>query len=705
MFYFERFYPVLKEPIDNLKGIGKKRKAQFNKLGFYTIGDILLYFPKTYIDRSNLDTYQTIEENKYITVFGEVQSVEEIGKNTKRLRVLLYCENFFISLIFFKYSSWLKNFFQIGDKIIASGKAHYMFNMWQIVHPEFEKVFSDEELKEKTGIYPVYRITDKMKSFSIDSKFLSKIIKTALDYVKDEITEYLPESFLKVIKFLPLYESLKELHFPTDRENYKKAILRMKFEEIYPLMFLLEYKRQKDKLSRGIRIDITENDVKHLYSFFPFEFTNAQKRVVSEILKDIKDGKVVNRLIQGDVGSGKTAVAFFFMILFTSFGYQTVMMAPTEVLARQHYQKLTSMLFGKNFPIYLLIGDTKKKEKDKIKTILKNGDPAIVIGTHALIEDDVEFSSLALAIVDEQHRFGVEQRGKLIEHSKAPFKPHLIYMTATPIPRTLTQTLYGDLDVSIIDEMPPGRKPVKTYVIKSDKIEKVYNFLKQELKKGRQAYFIYPLIEENERLNLKSAIESANRLNEVVFKEFNVGLLHGKMKSEEKERILNDFRNKKYDILVSTTVIEVGIDVPNATVMVIENAERFGLSQLHQLRGRVGRGEYESYCFLITSENISPDSLRRLYILEKTNSGFEIAEEDLKIRGPGELTGVRQSGLTEFRFINLIRDGNLIAKIKDFIRVYIKNLDSLSIEDKRFSSDLIEYLAEEYKDKLVRLEA
>ncbi len=669
------FFDEFKLPLSTLKGIGTNKELALKSAGIADLGSLLFNKPRKYIDRTTLGKKDSLQDGATIQSIGEVKGVKEMGiGKKKRLIVTVFATDFFIDLTFFRYNNWLKDHFKIGSTLFFTGKLGY-FNGWQIVHPECEIMGSKDDTALIGGIVSFYRISEPLKKIGIDSRAIRSLVNQALNLLEGKIGEYYPQKISQNLKVGDLFSAIKEIHFPTSRENYFKAQNRMKVDEILPLLFLLSMRKKSEEISKFSELNITKKDIDYILSLFPFEFTTGQKGVIFSTLEDIKNGKTSNRLIQGDVGSGKTAVAFFFMILFSGFGYQSVMMAPTEVLAKQHYQKLQEMLFGLNFPIFLLTGSTTAKEKQKIKSIIATGETTIVIGTHALIEDGVEFNNLGFVVVDEQHRFGVEQRLKLIKKNKSNQKPHIIYMTATPIPRTVVQTLYGDLDTSIIDVLPMGRQPITTGVIFEDRQEKMFDFIKSELNAGRQAYFIYPLVDDSEKMNLKSAIMQAEEIAENHLKGYTVGLLHGKLKASEKEQVLKDFKEQKYHALVSTTVVEVGVDVPNATIMVVENAERFGLSQLHQLRGRVGRGSFKSYCFLLPSPTIAEDSLVRLRVMENTTSGFDISEEDMKLRGPGEFTGIKQSGITEFNYINLIKDQNMISNIKEFCLNYLGDQD------------------------------
>jgi len=695
------FFKDFKTKLSVLDGVGPKKEVALVSAGIKDLGALLFYKPRKYIDRTTLAKSDSLIEGENIQSIGEVKNIKELGGGKgKRLIVTVFAADFFIDLTFFRYNKWLKDHFTVDNTIFFTGKLKF-FNGWQIVHPEFEIMGNKDDKTLIQGIVPFYRIPENLKKAKIDSRFLRKMISQAFDLIDKKSPDYYPQKVADELKIGNFFSALYEIHFPTSRPNYFKAQNRLKVDEILPLLFLLSLRKQTEKKDKSFDIKITKKDIDYITKLFPFKFTTGQESVIEAVIMDIKEGKIANRLIQGDVGSGKTAVAFFFMILFSGFGYQSVMMAPTEVLAKQHYYKLKELLFGLNFPIFLLTGSTTAKEKREIKGIIATGQSTIIIGTHALIEDDVVFNNLGFVIVDEQHRFGVDQRLKLIKKNKSHLKPHIIYMTATPIPRTIVQTLYGDLDTSIIDTMPMGRIPITTGIVFENKMGKMFDFIKKEIDSGRQVYFIYPLVNDSDKIDLKSAIVQAEEMSEVHFKGYSVGLLHGKLKGVEKDKILTDFKKEKYQILVSTTVVEVGVDVPNATIMVIENAERFGLSQLHQLRGRVGRGSYKSYCFLLPSPTVADDSMERLRVMGKMSSGFDLSEEDMKLRGPGEFTGIRQSGITEFNYINLVKDVKMISNLRKFITIYINDKN----RDEKFIEFVKQYLVKEYKGKILQLDA
>lgn len=689
---------VLSHPLSAVKGVGTKKDETFRLSGFSSVGDLLYYRPRKYIDRSRLDSAQTIETGKVIQIIAIVKSIHEVGYSKKRLEVAVSLPGLVIKIVFFRFSKWLKDYFEAGDTIFFSGKIENYRGIWQMVHPDFEVMGKSNDKQLEQGIVSFYKTTEQMKKTHLDSRALRRVIYDCLEYCQNFFNDPLESKTMTELGLPSLLQSLKQLHFPDSAKNFFRALIRLKTDEIMPLMFLLEYRKMYEKKQKVPKIAFSQDAVVSTKSKFPFELTNGQKSVIDDIITDISSQRLTNRLIQGDVGSGKTAVAFFFVMLFANAGYQSVIMAPTEVLAKQHYMNFMNIA-GDEISCALLTGDTK--EKQKIKDSILNKQTMVLIGTHALIEDDVTFDRLAFAVIDEQHRFGVDQRLKLIKKSGWDYRPHVIHMTATPIPRTMTQTLYGDLDVSVIDELPPGRQPITTKVVPQNELEKIYKFVEDKLDDGCQAFFIYPLVEEGKTEKLKSAVETALHLTETIFPNKKIGLLHGKMKSSQKETAITDFRNKMVDILVSTTVVEVGVDIPNATIMVIENAERFGLSQLHQLRGRVGRGNKKSYCFVIPSSDIAPDSLNRLEIFAKNSSGFKLSQEDLNLRGPGEFTGIRQSGITEFTFVNLKNDSKLISKVRKFAAYY---LGKKTTADKNFITTMQNYLKTEYKDKVIRLE-
>ena len=637
----------LKTSVQYLKGVGPKRYKLLNRLGIETIEDLIYFLPKSYEDRRELKKIMSLKDGEKTSVKVIIENdpyVYKPKRNISITRVLVKDDTGMAQLIWFNQDYIVKSL-KKGEIIKVNGKVKKSGKIIEIHNPVYVK---EGEESDKIGqILPIYSLTEKLKNNDL-IKIMDTALYEYLEYVDDKLPEYIIEKFN-----LPnLQDSLRNIHFPKDRSHYIKSRKRLAFEELFTLQLGLlliknKYNIKKDYIEYPQTLEL-ESFIQDL----PFELTNAQTKVFKEICNDMESPKQMNRLVQGDVGSGKTIIAVLAMYKAFKGGYQSVMMAPTEILATQHYESISSVFKGYGIKCELLISSISKKKKKEIIERVKNGETHILIGTHALIEDYVEFKSLGLAVTDEQHRFGVRQRAKLSSKGESP---DILVMTATPIPRTLALILYGDLDISIIDELPPGRKQIKTYVRNNSSKYKIYDFIKTQIKEGRQAYVVCPLVEESETLNIKSATELYDELKENEFKDFNIELLHGKMKSSDKDEIMMRFKNGDVDILISTTVIEVGVNVPNASIMMIENAERFGLAQLHQLRGRIGRGEYQSYCILINDSN-SKVARQRMDIMEKTNDGFIISEKDLEIRGPGEFFGTRQHGLPELKVAKLPSD-------------------------------------------------
>lgn len=652
--------------ITYLKGVGpKKAKLLVEELGIHTFNDLLNYFPFRYVDKSKFYKVRDItSDTVWFQLKGSITNINSVGdKRTRYITAKFQDETGSIDLVWFRGLKWIKSQFISGKEYVVFGKPSVFKNHFNFVHPEiedFEKIQQDISLNRLEGIY---NSSEKLKNSGLGSKGFSRIIKQLLNQTGDQVKESLPEYIVNHYHLLDRRAALINIHFPENPKIIEKARHRLKFEEL--LLVHLQILQQKHHIKQKIRGNIFDKVGSYLNEFYnthlPFELTNAQKRVIKEIRADIKSGKQMNRLLQGDVGSGKTLVALMNMLIAIDNGFQTCLMAPTEILAKQHYATLTKMLGKMNISIELLTGSTPKKEREVIHQSLQDGSLQILIGTHAVIEDTVQFNNLGFVIIDEQHRFGVEQRARLWKKSDIP--PHILVMTATPIPRTLAMTVYGNLDVSIIDELPPGRKPVKTLHFWESKRLRVYGFMRQQIKERRQIYVVFPLITESEKLDLRNLMEGF----EIIVKEFpppeyQVSVVHGKLKSKEKDIEMKRFVDGITDIMVSTTVIEVGVDVPNASVMIIENAERFGLSQLHQLRGRVGRGAEQSYCILMSGNKLSNEGRKRLEVMVSTSDGFKIAEADLQLRGPGDLQGTQQSGVLDFKIANLASDGELIAK-------------------------------------------
>ena len=646
--------------ITYLTGVGPKRAEMLKKeLHVNTALDLLYIFPYKYIDRSRFYKLREIEDSEtYVQIIGEFLDWQTIGIGKKqRLSARFTDGDDIIEVVWFKGVQYLK--LQKGVKYILFGKPSYFNHQYNIVHPELE-LLSKVNLETRQGLEPHYNTSGEMKAGWLNSKAMRKIIEGIMPDLKKGIPDTLPLSLREQYHLMDLTQSLVNIHFPKDVASLKKARERLKFEELFyiQLQILRQMKRRELQYAgfRMPRVGKAFNDF--YFNHLPFQLTNAQKRVVKEIQADMRSGKQMNRLLQGDVGSGKTLVALLCALLAKDNGFQTCIMAPTEILANQHMETLSQLLQGTQTTVALLTGSTTKKQREALHSALQAGQTDILIGTHALIEDSVQFCNLGLVIVDEQHRFGVVQRAKLWTKNVNP--PHVLVMTATPIPRTLAMTVYGDLSVSIIDELPPGRKPIQTLHYTQLRRDSINRFLREQIQKGRQIYVVYPLIEESKKSDLVDLENGFNYMREH-FPDCRVSMVHGKMKPKEKDMHMQAFARGETQILVATTVIEVGVNVPNASVMVVENAERFGLSQLHQLRGRVGRGAEQSYCILLTKVELSKDTRKRMDIMVATNDGFRIAEADLQLRGPGDLEGTQQSGLPfELKIASLSTDGQLL---------------------------------------------
>ncbi|HPR33345.1 MAG TPA: ATP-dependent DNA helicase RecG [Prolixibacteraceae bacterium] len=674
--------PDMNQEIKFLQGVGPRRAELLNKeLNIYTLYDLLYYFPYKYVDRTRFYKIREVSESlPYIQVIGKIESFEVTGVGAKaRLTAFLTDGTGILELIWFKGIKWVQQSLKPGIEMVVFGKPSLFNGRINLVHPELERV--DAGTSSVSGsIQAHYNTTEKMKKNYLTSKALLKLQQNLFSSLSSPLPETLPAWFVEKYKLMPLHDALFTIHFPPDAQRLKGARFRLKFEELFYIQLkLLTLKSYRQRKYRGHIYSVIGHFFHTFYErHLPFELTGAQKRVIREIRKDLGSGHQMNRLLQGDVGSGKTLVALMCMLMAIDNHTQTCLMAPTEILAVQHLSTLTSMLHDMGLNIRLLTGSTKARERKEILAGLEQGTLHILVGTHALIEDRVVFRNLGFVVIDEQHRFGVAQRASL--WSKNTIPPHVLVMTATPIPRTLAMTVYGDLDVSVIDELPPGRKPVKTIHFHDNKRAQVYRFVRDEIQKGRQVYVVYPLIEESETLDLKSLTEGFESISRV-FAGFKAGMVHGRMKSADKDEAMQRFKNRELDILVSTTVIEVGVDVPNATVMVIESAERFGLSQLHQLRGRVGRGADQSYCILMSTVKLSREATIRLETMVRTTDGFEIAETDLQLRGPGDVDGVRQSGVGfDLKIAQLAKDGEILSHARSVAKTLIEEDPTLTEE-------------------------
>jgi ATP-dependent DNA helicase RecG len=655
---------VLQTDIKFLSGVGPKRAELLGQeLRIRTFGDLLYHFPYRYIDRSRFYKISEISSQlPYIQIRGRITSLEVAGpKYKKRLIASFSDETGRIELVWFQGISWIRETLKTDREYIAFGKPTLHGRKINLVHPELE----DAEKFEKqpgSGLQAMYSTTEKLKKNYLTSRTLQKLITTLYQSHNPRITETLPESLVRKLRFPSLEKSLFTVHFPSDARELEKATSRLKFEELFFIQLnILKQKVHRETHFQGF---VFSSVGEYLNSFYreqlPFELTDAQKRVIREIRKDLGSGRQMNRLLQGDVGSGKTLVALMSMLIALDNGFQAALMAPTEILANQHLETLKKMLGDMPVRYALLTGSTKKPERDEISVGLMDGSLQILVGTHALIEETVQFANLGLVIIDEQHRFGVAQRAKLWQKNIQP--PHVLVMTATPIPRTLAMTLYGDLDVSVIDEMPPGRKPVKTLHFTDSKRLRVHGFMRKQIAEGRQIYIVYPLIKESEKMDYKDLEDGYFSIKQAFpSPDYAVSIVHGRLKPQDREFEMKRFLEKKTQIMVATTVIEVGVDISNATVMIIESAERFGLSQLHQLRGRVGRGADQSYCILMSSYRLGDEARQRIETMVRTTDGFEIAEADLKLRGPGDIEGTQQSGIPfELKIASLARDAQIL---------------------------------------------
>jgi ATP-dependent DNA helicase RecG len=648
----------LETPVQYVKGVGPRRATALAKLGIATVDDLLMHVPRRYVDRSTIKKIRDLAAGEHGTFIGKVltHSIFRTKRGEAVFNLALTDGTGLVTCKWFN-QPYLANAFKTGEELVISGDVTYYRGL-QVVHPEYERLSDADQLLHTGRVVPIYPLTE-----GISQKQIRLIMNNALNLAIESVEESLPEHIVKKRGLLSRKEAISQVHFPDTPDRGEEARRRIAFEELFYLELLLAMKRDRMSAPRsGIRFTKGERLTRTLLDKLDFELTAAQKRVLSEIRQDMAGDSMMNRLLQGDVGSGKTIVAVLALLIAVESGYQGAIMAPTEILAEQHYLVMKELLDGMGLEVVLLIGRMTKKEKEAACRLIESGEAQIVIGTHALIEEGVRFKSLGLVIIDEQHRFGVAQRA---EFRRKGFCPDFLVMTATPIPRTLSLTLYGDLDISVIDELPPGRKKIVTKVVSEDKRPQVYDFVREEIAKGRQCYVVCPLIEESEKLDLKAAEETYKRLKDDVFTDLNVGLLHGRMKSDEKESSMHDFRMGQTHILVSTTVIEVGVDVPNVTVMIVEHSERFGLAQLHQLRGRIGRGAERSVCVLMCGKGLSPDARERLGEMARTNDGFKIAEMDLRLRGPGEFFGTRQHGLPEMRVADLIGDSRLLVDARD----------------------------------------
>ncbi len=652
--------------IKYLPGVGPKRAELLNKeLEIFTYLDLLHCYPYKYIDRSK--TYKISEIDgtmPYIQLRGRIVSYATHGEGARRRLTALFSDGSgVIELVWFKGIRYITNRYKPGTEYTLFGKPTLFNGKLNIAHPELDPI--DDRIDGTIGLQGYYNTTEKMKNAFLNSKAIQKMVYTLLSGIQSPLPETLPPSVISRLQLMGLTVALRNIHFPASVDHLRRAELRLKFEELFYLQLnILRYTRLRNQRLGGFRFEHVGDYFNGFYHrILPFELTQAQKRVIKEIRADMGSGRQMNRLLQGDVGSGKTLVALMSMLIAVDNGFQACLMAPTEILANQHYEGLKQMVEPLGLRIELLTGSVTKKRREPILNGLITGEVNMLIGTHALLEESVNFSNLGFVVIDEQHRFGVEQRARLWKKNRIP--PHILVMTATPIPRTLAMTVYGDLDVSVIDQLPPGRKPIQTILQYDNKRSQLYASLRKQLQMGRQAYIVYPLIQESEKSDLKNLEEGYEHIREV-FPEYQVCMVHGKMKAAEKEGEMQKFVSGEARIMVATTVIEVGVNVPNASVMIIENAERFGLAQLHQLRGRVGRGADQSYCVLMSSYKIAQDTRKRLEIMVDTNDGFRIAEADMQMRGPGDMEGTQQSGIAfNLQIANLAKDGQILQAARD----------------------------------------
>ncbi|WGX75823.1 ATP-dependent DNA helicase RecG [Paraclostridium bifermentans] len=670
----------LNKEIKYVKGIGPKRANKLSKLGIFTVSDLLFYFPRQYEDRNNLRKIFELKDEEKVTIRAIVSSIEtsNIRKGLVITKIGVRDETGFARLVFFN-QEYISSTLKKGDTVFVFGKVKKTSYGIEMSSCEVEQMSNNP--KNTCGIMPIYPLT-----YGLTNKELINIVKTVFSNEQIYIKEYLPNKIIQKYKLCSIDFAVKNIHSPTNKESLKVALYRLVFEEFLMLQLGLFLFKNGVTEKSGVKFEKEQNLVKILNSL-PFKLTNAQNRALNEIIDDMNCEKVMNRLVQGDVGSGKTVVALLALANCVLNGYQGALMAPTEILAEQHFISLNETLSPFGINVGLLVGSLTKKQKENVLQRVKDNEIDILIGTHALIEDKVEFNNLGIVITDEQHRFGVRQRNKLSEKG---YNPDILVMTATPIPRTLALILYGDLDISIIDELPPGRQPIETLAVYKDKREKAYNSLvRSEVQKGRQVYIVCPLVEESEAIEAKAAVDLVEELKSEFFSDLRLGLLHGKMKPSEKDETMKKFKNKELDILVSTTVIEVGVNVPNATLMIIENAERFGLAQLHQLRGRVGRGSHKSYCILIYSSKSEVCS-QRMSIMEETTDGFKISEKDLEIRGPGEFFGTRQHGLPELKVANIFKHMKILKIAQQEARYIISEDPKLNnYENEKIKKEIL----------------
>lgn len=668
--------------IEYLKGVGEKRAGILNKeLGIFTFGDLLGYYPYRYVDKTKYVKIRDIcSDDVYIQVVGRVVGKELVQGKGQRLVVRLADETAVIDLVFFRGLKWINDSFVIGRTYVIFGKPTLFNGSFNFAHPEFETLEAHKKGLRQV-LFPMYITTERMKNSFINSKTIARYVLELLLLCDRRIEETLPAYILSTYNLISRQKAFEQIHFPQSDEHLAFAKIRLKFEELFYMQLEHQYNKSRNTHNSigFVFSKVGDSFNEFYYNHLPFALTSAQQRVVKEIRNDMRSSHQMNRLLQGDVGSGKTLVALLCMLIAKDNGYQSAILAPTELLAQQHYNSVMNFLKDMPVSVSLLTGSTRQKERRGLLKDLSEGNIDILIGTHAILEDNVIFSNLGLAVIDEQHRFGVEQRSKMWR--KNTIAPHVLVMTATPIPRTLAMTVYGDLDTSVIDELPPGRKPVKTLHIYEKDTHDLFVFMRQQIAEGRQIYVVYPLIHENEKLDLKDLMDGYDVIaDNFPLPKYQISIVHGQMDSQTKEYEMDRFKRGITDIMVATTVIEVGVDVPNATVMVIENAERFGLAQLHQLRGRVGRGAQQSYCILRTKHELTTEARFRIETMCRTNNGFEIADADLKLRGPGDVAGTQQSGVLDLKIADIVKDNLMLVQARELAVKIIQEDPQLVLE-------------------------
>jgi ATP-dependent DNA helicase RecG len=690
---------ILDTPIEYLKGVGSLRADALKKeLNIHTFKDLLYFYPFRYVDRTRIYKIKEVNaEMPFIQICGKITHVEITGpKRQQRMMVDFADDTGRIELIWFQGITWVSKNLRPNVEYIVFGKPSVFRGILTISHPSMEEM-TPENLEMVKGLQPVYSSTETLKSKTLDSTGIMRLERTLLSKLEDEIKETMPTYMLEKLRLMPRKEALKNIHLPANVDKLNQAQFRLKFEELFYMQLrLLRNKSEREVTVKGFVFSKVDKYVNDFYrTYLPFPLTEAQKRVIREIRSDMGSGKQMNRLLQGDVGSGKTLVALLCMLIALDNGFQCCMMAPTEILATQHFATLKEFLKDMPVTVKLITGSTKESNRKILHEELENGTLQIIVGTHALIEDRVKFKNLGLVVIDEQHRFGVNQRARLWAKSELP--PHILVMTATPIPRTLAMTLYGDLDVSVIDEMPPGRIPIKTLHKFDTKRSEVFSFIKKELEKGRQAYVIYPFIEESENSDIENLIHGYEEIQKA-FPANTIGMMHGRIKFVDREKTMKAFAANQIQILVATTVIEVGVNVANASIILIESAQKFGLSQLHQLRGRVGRSTYQSYCILMTPHERGADARARINIMVATNDGFEISEEDLRLRGPGDMMGTQQSGILDLKIANLAKDSTILRQARIIASEILNEDKNLGAEKNRLLAEQLKQMDKERGD-------